>query len=109
MIEGLNQRGRHDEAWKYYGCLPKEIKSQEKLALIAAAAAFERGDDAFLEELFRRPLAYIKEGETRLVDIWYAMQARRLAKERGIPVDAALEAEVRKTCPPPPAIDFMMT
>jgi len=108
LIQALNSRGRHEEAWKYYSCLPREIKEQEKLAVAAAGAALARGDEEYLEEVFRRPLAYVKEGETLLVDYWYLLQARRLARERGIEVDEALKEEVRRTCPPPESIDFMM-
>lgn len=105
----LIEKKNYSEAWKYFSSLPAYLKDEERILSIAALAAFERGDDAFLIKLFNRSFAYIKEGETRLVDLWYAWKTRLLAEQKGVAVDEKLKDAVRKSQKPPQNIDFTMS
>jgi len=105
----LIKKKKMNEAWKYYNSLPPNLKNKERISSLAALAAFERKDDGFLIDLFNRSFAYIKEGETRLVDLWYAWQTRLLAEKKGIPVSDELKDSVRKSRKPPRNIDFTMS
>ncbi len=108
LIGMLCKTGGHAGAWELFEDLPDETKTDEKIAVAAAEAASELGNDDYLHDVFGRPLAYIKEGETKLVEYWYRMQARRIAAEKGVDAGDAEFEEARKNCPPPAAIDFMM-
>lgn len=108
LIHGLNRHGLHQEVVRYYAALPKAIRNDEKIAVTAAISAAECGDEEPLLRIVKRPLAHIKEGETRLVEAWHRMHARRAASERGCRVDARLLQETRVAHPPPSTIDFSM-
>ena len=108
LIHGLNRHGRHEEVVRYYAALPEAIRNDEKIAVTAAISAAECGDEEPLLRVVERPLAHVKEGETRLVEAWYRMHARRAASERGCRVDARLLQEASIAHPPPSTIDFSM-
>jgi hypothetical protein len=79
------------------------------MKLAAAWAAYQRDElDEAEKLLFRVELADIREGETTLTDLWFAIQAKRIAAAEGIPLDEALDQRVRTTLTPPPQIDFRM-
>ena len=80
------------------------------MGLVAARAAFERGDlDAAQTLLEGIELADVREGEIALTDLWFAIQENRLAAAEGVPVDDALKARVRQTHTPPARLDFRMS
>ena len=109
LMELYLKAGRYNEAWKYFESLSEHLSALERIISLAAPAAFETGHEDFLKEVFQRDFAYIKEGETRLVDLWKAYSVRRIAHIRNIPVTDKLNLEVQRTCPPPIGIDFMMS
>lgn len=88
--------------------LPADIRDNERILIYAAQAALETGALAEVEPLFLYPFATIFEGETILTDIWFSLQARRLAAREGVSVDDALLARVRGEYPPPANIDFRL-
>jgi len=100
--------GKYQEAWVFFSGLPEELKSREKLAVAAAEAASELGYDDYLKRIFSMSFAYIKEGETRLIEYWYRMKARALSKEGGSEDYRDFLQEARLKFPPPSNIDFMM-
>ncbi|NQT58522.1 MAG: hypothetical protein HQ557_06025 [Bacteroidetes bacterium] len=77
---------RYNEAWNYYKSLPEQISGLERIISLAAFAALETDHEDFLKKVFQRDFAYIKEGETRLVDLWNAYSVRRIAHIRNIPI-----------------------
>jgi len=105
----LIEKEMYNEAWKYYSSLRAEQRDEERILSIAALAAYERKDDEFLTALFNRSFAYIKEGATGLVDLWYAWKTRLLAEKKGMTVDDDLRDAVRKTFEPPKNINFTMS
>lgn len=108
LLNAFNAGRRYQEAWEFFSNLPESMKDHEKIAVAAAESASELGNDDYLRKVFKRSLAYIKEGETRLVEYWYKMHARRIAREKGVELDESTFEEAVKTCPPPREIDFMM-
>ena len=82
---------RHEEAWDYYTGLPEDLRNHESLVSAAAAAALELRKYDFIEGALNREFAMIREGDRRLVDLWFAYQ-----KQKGTNVD------------PPKNIDFRM-
>ncbi len=82
------------------------------LLYAAAALAYEREDDALLDELFSREPARIREGENTLSDLWFLREARRLARREGLtPEEARVRVRTRAAAGellPPREIDFRM-
>ncbi|MDC7233877.1 MAG: DUF5107 domain-containing protein, partial [Spirochaetales bacterium] len=96
-------------AWDFYSSLAIELRNEERLISLAAVAAYETARFDILEQIFKKDFPSIREGETRLMDLWVRNSARKLAHVRNIPIDAGLMEEARRACPPPPGIDFSMT
>lgn len=110
----LNRAGRYEKAWQLFESLPEEIREADRVVLCAAKTAVKLGKLAFLESVFNREYAAIREGETSLSDLWFEYQAKKMAAARGItePDEETLQRlidEAWDTCPPPREIDFRMS
>lgn len=105
-LEILNHAGRFSDVWAAYEKLPEGTKEAERVQLTVAKAAMELGNSEFVMGLFSRDYASIRENDTILSDLWFKIQAQRIAAERGVPVDDALMAEAMLRFPPPSNIDF---
>lgn len=92
FLEILIEGERYQEAWSYYNTLSEDIKVMENIMIPAGIAANEMGEDPFLDKLFEREFIYIKEGDSRLIDLWNRYQIRKNGT----------------TCKAPKSIDFMM-
>jgi hypothetical protein len=88
--------------------LPESIRSHERLRIISAQAALDRGDLDEVEGLFDHEFATNREGEVTLTDLWFGVHERRLAARENLPIDDALRQRVRREFPPPRHIDFRM-
>ncbi|QHT60938.1 DUF5107 domain-containing protein [Paenibacillus lycopersici] len=102
----LIERKRHELAWRLYESLPPADQGSDRIRIIVGAAALELGHDAFMEKLFAAEFAVIREGETLVIELWYAYNAKKLAGSRGIALTPALLAEAKLLFPPPAPIDF---
>lgn len=100
---------RFQRAWNCYSDLTDEQKQSERARLNILKAAFELKNWEFLEKQFTSDFAIMREGETMLLDIWFEVQAIRLAHERGVLDYHILLDEVKDTIEPPYNIDFRMT
>ena len=49
--------------------------------------------------LFRVELADIREGETTLTDLWFAIRAKRITAAEGVPLDKALDGKSAEPSP----------
>ena len=65
-----------------------------------------RGNGTFFERQFHTEFSLTREGESRLVELWFKRQAMLLAAERGVENTPALLKEVMETQSPPYEIDF---
>jgi hypothetical protein len=50
----------------------------------------------------------LREGDTDLTDMWFEIQAQKIAAARGIACDKQLLEQVKKELTPPRQIDFRM-
>ncbi|KMZ53943.1 DUF5107 domain-containing protein [Dorea sp. D27] len=65
-----------DGQWKtidhLYQKLPGHLKAEERIYLLKCEAALHLEQWGFLEEAFQKEYASIREGETKITDIWFA-------------------------------------
>ncbi len=104
----LLEAGRAEEALKLILSLPSELRRYPRIQVFEAQAAIEVGDlkraKGILTEDFELP--DVREGETILTDLWFAMHERRIADAENAVIDDALRRRVREECPPPANLDF---
>jgi len=102
--------GRLDDLDDWLATLDPAVLAAGRMRLLVAWAACRRGDLDEAEALLDRvDLADVREGETSLTDLWFAIQARRAADADGVEVDDALTERIRQTLTPPKHIDFRMS
>ena len=97
---------RSGELKKFLGDLPEAVREHERMRILCATAALEEGRLDFVEPLFEREFATIKEGERTLTDLWFKFQEQKIAAAEGIPIDDTLRERVRRDFPPPAQIDY---
>ncbi len=110
----LTKAKKYQKAWDLFASMPKALQETDRMMLRAAVPGIRLKKLDFVETVFQREYADIKEGENSLTDLWFEYHALRLAKERGIENPtvnqlADLMDEAWDTCPPPHAIDFRMS
>ncbi len=99
---------RYEQLWKIYTETFANRVPSERVDLAAAKAALQLGHYQFLEQIFNRTFAQIREGESTLVAIWFEYQAILAAQLSGVPVDDQIRKQVRQSARPPKNIDFRM-
>ena len=92
----------YDNALEVYESQPKEMQDVDRVQMIRARIAYEKNDFDTLDEIFKKELACVREGETELTDLWFGMWEKKLAGEDG----SITSEEVRRRYPPPENIDF---
>lgn len=105
-VQMLLRAERYEEAWRFYQDLPEWLQMGERMRMHISVAAFEQGEWDFLERQFHTEFSLTREGESRLVELWFKRQAMLLAAERGVENTPALLKEVMETQSPPYEIDF---
>lgn len=111
----LCKKKKYQKAWDLYLSLPENLRQNERVVLCVSKAAIKLRNIEFVEEVFKREFAVIREGENTLTEVWFEYCALKLAKERGLGDDVSIEVlskladEAWDTCPPPRAIDFRMS
>lgn len=103
--------GQYEQAWNFYLELPKEYQEQDLLSLQAGTAnvELEHPDFAFIEALFVKEIACIREGDNTLTDLFFRYHVRRVMmdpKNKMSFEDAG--RYVKENCIPPRHIDFRM-
>jgi tetratricopeptide (TPR) repeat protein len=90
---------------------PAGSRSRGRLRLLEARAAADVGDLDRFEAIARDGfvLEDAREGEGSPSDVWFDYRAKRLARDTGQPVTAALRERVRREFAPPPAFDYRMS
>jgi len=101
---------RDEEAIRFIEALPPHLRSHGRIRLVRAVAALATGDLDSVERYFEGEvdIANIRENETKLSDLWFALHAARLAQKRGVLIEDALRWEVHDTFPPPARFDFRL-
>lgn len=111
LMDLLLVSGRYEQAWEFYCGLPETFRSQDRLSVQAGVAAVELPDPdfAFVETLFTRDLACIREGDNTLTDLYRRYKVRSLLAEvEGSMTEEEANSYVDKNCEPPYWIDFRM-
>ena len=104
----FTKAGRFSRAWDFYNSLPENLKADDRICLSIALSSLKMEQWDFLENQFTKDFAGLHEGDTVLLDIWYNVQAIRLAKQRGETDFHHLLEEVKITMIPPYSLDFRM-
>lgn len=104
----LSEAGEYDTIWAKYNELPDERKQDECIMMKTGRAAFEQGEYGFVEVLLSREFAHIREGDNRLVDLWFKYETQKEAVKLGIPASDELYRKIRAERLPPANIDFRM-
>ena len=111
FMDLLLKSGQYEKAWTFYQALPETLRSQDRLTMQAGLATVElpEPDFAFIEALFTRDIACIREGDNTLTDLYARYHVRKLLMQPGNTMTPA-EAEdyVNQNCQPPRFIDFRM-
>jgi hypothetical protein len=102
----LVEEEEYSEAWETFEKLPAAVRAGERMELTAGRAAIELGQYEFVEKLFNRDFACIREGETTLTDLWFKYTALKWAEENGLEYTPSLLDQVIKTRKPPLRLDF---
>lgn len=101
----LEKHERWDELKSLIEELPEDMRNHERMLIVAARIALHFDDLSKLEEILSHDFASIREGEVTLTDLWFAWQAKLIARKEGIAVDDALLVRVRQELTPPWRID----
>jgi tetratricopeptide (TPR) repeat protein len=105
----LLEARRLDELSAWLATLPESVLRAARMRLLTAWAAYHRGElDAAEATLDRVELTDLREGETTLTDLWFAIQTKRQAAAEGVPADDALQQRIRQTLRPPKHLDYRM-
>jgi len=106
----LIELGENEKAWEIYESIPDGLRENDRIKAYAAliAVRLERFD--FVEKFLDGDFVTIREGEEIPTDVWFEMQARKIARERGItPTPEAINKlcdEIWNEMKPPVRIDF---
>jgi tetratricopeptide (TPR) repeat protein len=99
------------EEWLAIGpTLPPEVRDHGRVRLLTGRAWLETGRLAELERFLADPpeVADMREGEVSLSDLWFSLREARKREQLGRPLDDRERRALRRSDPPPPAIDFRM-
>ena len=99
---------KYEQLWEIYTEIILIRIPSERIDLAAAKAALQLGHYQFLEQIFTRTFAQIREGESTLVAIWFEYQAILEGQRLGVVVDDQIRKQVRQSARPPKNIDFRM-
>ncbi len=102
----LRANGRYREGAAFYASLEAPAQANERVQVLRGWVALELGDFDTVEQVLHREFATIREGETNLTDLWFAMWAKRVPAPTGRPDDETLRRDLAARYPPPAAIDF---
>jgi hypothetical protein len=102
---------RAQELLTFTDSLPPPVRSHGRIRLLRAMASLALDDLDAVARYFAEgdvDIANIREKETSLSDLWFGWQMKRVARERGLPMDDTLRQLVRREFPPPPKFDFRL-
>ncbi|MBN1344459.1 MAG: DUF5107 domain-containing protein [Phycisphaerae bacterium] len=108
--QALIEADRARDLLALWGTLPGQVRQVGRIRTLEAQAAMAVGDLRRVEQILDGDLELTsnREGEVVLSDLWFELNARRLAEKEGGTLDDALRERVRREFPPPPHLDFRM-
>lgn len=88
--------------------LPPAVAAHERIQLMGAQIALDRGDYQFVRDLLQREFCTIREGERSLSELWFASHLQEAEQRAGHPLTESERRKVMDANPPPRKIDFRM-
>ncbi len=105
-LEMLVATRQFELGMQVYTALPPQARDADRVQILRGQIAMQLGDLDAVEQVLRREYAVVREGEILLSDLWFELQARRLAAQTGQPLTPELRQKVRAEQKPPARIDF---
>jgi hypothetical protein len=110
LVEALLDGGRPEVALAAIEAAPVQVAGDPLVRFLEARAAVATGDVRRAERVLSDvTMPWVREGSRSLDDLWFRLEALRVASARGVVVDDALLAEVRRKTRLPYAFDFRMS
>jgi hypothetical protein len=110
LLEVLLAADRPIEALAAVDAVDPAVGDDPLVRFLEASAAVTVGDlDRGARILEAVTMPWVREGSRSLDDLWFRLEAGRVAARRGVSVDEALLAEVRRETQLPYAYDFRMS
>jgi tetratricopeptide (TPR) repeat protein len=109
-LDALIAAGQSSVALELAGRMPPQMAGQGRILAMRAQAALEAGFLEQAETILGQSLgiADLREGSLLLSDLWYDLQARRLAVREGSGVTDAIRQRARATAVLPAHLDYRM-
>ena len=104
----LRKLDRYETLRDFLDTLPNDLKSNDRILMLSAWVAIHYNQFEYVEKILEHEFATIREGELSLTQIWFEMNAKKIAAAENIPLNDDLRKRVEKECPPPTKIDFRM-
>lgn len=99
---------RPDQWIELLASMPQTLRGAGRMRYLEARARLARGEFDKTEAILMADLVMpdLQENESSLTDLWFDLQARRLAAKEGVAVDKALLERARREFPPPAHLEF---
>ena len=106
----LNKIGKSREVVRLYDNLREDVRAYGRIKMLLIEGLLGAGDIERAEKMLNDNIevADVREGETKLTDLWFRMTAMKQARLMGVELDDALLEQVKKECIPPVHLDFRM-
>lgn len=95
-----------EQARQVYHQLPHHLRQHDRILIVWARIALALQDFDTVADLLDHEYAVVREGETSLTDIWFALCYQREVQQLGHPLSESEQIAVRQRNPPPDHIDF---
>ena len=107
----LLKAGRAREVIHLYDMLPSGVRALGRIKVLLIEALLDAGDISRAERMLGRKieLTDIREGEVKLTDLWFRMEAmKRMQTCRAAETYEEVLKQVKEECIPPAHLDFRM-
>ncbi len=104
--EFFTRHKHYTELDAFVKSLPAPIAGYERIALLKAQVALERGEYATVRQLLRREYYTIREGELSLSELWFASYVKEAEGHAGHELTPVEKGKLMQEFPPPLQIDF---
>jgi tetratricopeptide (TPR) repeat protein len=108
IAEFLTRYRGHAAFDAFVKSLPAPVADHERIALLKAQVALERGEYAAVRRLLEREYCTLREGEVSLSDLWFASYVKEAEGRAGRELTPAEKGKLVQEFPLPPQIDFRM-
>jgi hypothetical protein len=106
---GLIKVGQWETLGRILSEMPETVRTHERVRLLSAQLALRSNQFDEVEKILNSDFDTIREGEIALSDLWYELQARKLAQREHLEYTPEFLARVKQELDPPVQIDFRMS